>query len=84
MIVGLVLGHEFEMRLCEAVLASIRERGWHHVTLAAFVSPIVAARMLHLDWKKMQHAIGISASARATLGAVTAGRLTMMKNTVSW
>ena len=30
----------------------------------------------------MQHAIGISASARATLGAVTAGKLTMMKNTV--
>ena len=38
--------------------------------------------MLHLDWEQMQHAIGISASARATLGAVTAGKLTMMKNTV--
>jgi 2-methylcitrate dehydratase len=82
LIVGLVLGHEFEMRLCEAGFPGIRERGWHHATLTAFVSPIVAARMLHLDWKKMQHAIGISASARATLGAVTAGKLTMMKNTV--
>jgi 2-methylcitrate dehydratase len=38
--------------------------------------------MLHLDWAKIQHAIGIGASARATLGAVTAGKLTMMKNTV--
>src|SRR5271165_1685060 len=82
LIVGLVLGHEFEMRLCEAAFPGIRERGWHHATLTAFVSPIVAARMLHLDWKQMQHAIGISASARATLGAVTAGKLTMMKNTV--
>jgi len=82
LIVGLVLGHEFEMRWCEAAFPGIRERGWHHATLTAFVSPIVAARMLHLDWKKMQHAIGISASARATLGAVTAGKLTMMKNTV--
>ena len=82
LIVGLVLGHEFEMRLCEAAFPGIRERGWHHATLTAFVSPIVAARLLHLDWKKMQHAIGISASARATLGAVTAGKLTMMKNTV--
>jgi 2-methylcitrate dehydratase len=82
LIVGLVLGHEFEMRLCEAAFPGIRERGWHHATLTAFVSPIVAARMLHLDWQKMQHAIGISASARATLGAVTAGKLTMMKNTV--
>jgi 2-methylcitrate dehydratase len=30
----------------------------------------------------MQHAIGISASRHCTLGAVTAGKLTMMKNTV--
>jgi 2-methylcitrate dehydratase len=82
LIVGLVLGHEFEMRLCEAAFPGIRERGWHHATLTAFVSPIVAARMLHLDWTKMQHAVGISASARVTLGAVTAGKLTMMKNTV--
>ena len=82
LIVGLVLGHEFEMRLCEAAFPGIRERGWHHATLTAFVSPIVAARMLHFDCSKMQHAIGISASARATLGAVTAGKLTMMKNTV--
>ena len=82
LIVGLVLGHEFEMRLCEAAFPGIRERGWHHATLTAFVSPIVAGRMLHLAWPEIQHAIGISASARATLGAVTAGKLTMMKNIV--
>ena len=82
LIVGLVLGHEFEMRLCEAAFPGIRERGWHHATLTAFVSPIVAGRMLHLSAEQIQHAIGISASARATLGAVTAGKLTMMKNTV--
>jgi len=82
LIVGLVLGHEFEMRLCEAAFPGIRERGWHHATLTAFVSPIVAGRMLHLSPEQIQHAIGISASARATLGAVTAGKLTMMKNTV--
>jgi len=82
LIVGLVLGHEFEMRLCEAAFPGIRERGWHHATLTAFVSPIVAGRMLHLSPAQIQHAIGISASARATLGAVTAGKLTMMKNTV--
>ena len=82
LIVGLVLGHEFEMRLCEAAFPGIRERGWHHATLTAFVSPIVAARALHLNWEQMQHAIGISASRHCTLGAVTAGKLTMMKNTV--
>jgi len=82
LIVGLVLGHEFEMRLCEAAFPGIRERGWHHATLTAFVSPIVAGRALHLTWEQIQHAIGISASRHCTLGAVTAGKLTMMKNTV--
>ena len=37
---------------------------------------------MHLGWEQIQHAIGISASRHATLGAVTAGKLTMMKNTV--
>src|SRR5512133_681876 len=81
-IVGLVLGHEFECRFCEAAFPGIRERGWHHATLTAFVSPIVAGRTLKLGWEQIQHAIGISASRQATLGAVTAGKLTMMKNTV--
>jgi 2-methylcitrate dehydratase len=82
LIVGLVLGHEFEMRLCEAAFPGIRERGWHHATLTSFVSPIVAGRALHLSAEQIQHAIGISASRQCTLGAVTAGKLTMMKNTV--
>ena len=60
LIVGLVLGHEFEMRFCEAAFPGIRERGWHHATLTAFVSPIVAGRVLHLGWEQIQHAIGIS------------------------
>src|SRR5207248_533824 len=82
LIVGLVLGHEFEMRFCEAGFPGIRERGWHHATLTAFVSPLVAGRALHLSWEQIQHAVGISASRHCTLGTVTAGKLTMMKNTV--
>lgn len=82
LIVGIVLGYELEMRFCEAAFPGIRERGWHHATLTAFVSPVVAGRALHLGWQQIQHAIGISASRHATLGAVTAGKLTMMKNTV--
>src|SRR5947199_128583 len=61
LIVGLVLGHEFEMRFCETAFPGIRERGWHHATLTAFVSPLVAGRSLHLSWEQIQHAVGISA-----------------------
>jgi 2-methylcitrate dehydratase len=59
LVVGLVLGHEFEMRFCEAAFPGIRERGWHHATLTAFVSPIVAGRALRLSGEQIQHAIGI-------------------------
>jgi len=82
LLVGIIVGHELEMRLCEIAFPGIRERGWHHATLTAFASPVVAGRMLHLTPHQIQHAIGISGSHGATLGAVTAGKLTMMKNTV--
>jgi 2-methylcitrate dehydratase len=82
LIVGIVLGHEIEMRLCEAAFPGIREVGWHHATLTAFASPFVAARLLGLDVERTIAAVGISASHSGSFGSVTAGNLTMMKNTV--
>ena len=82
LIVGIALAYEFEQRLCEVSYPGIRELGWHHATLTAAASPIVAGRMLGLDGERIQHAIGISASRHCTTGSVTAGKLTMMKNTV--
>ncbi len=82
LIVGIILAYEFEMRMCEIAHPGIRERKWHHATLTGFVSPIVAGRIIGLSKEQMIHAIGISGSYHATFGAVTAGHLTMMKNTV--
>jgi 2-methylcitrate dehydratase len=70
------------MRLCEFGLPGIREYGWHHATLTAFAAPIAAGRVLNLTVDQMVQAIGISASRTFTPGAVTAGKLTNMKNTV--
>ena len=81
-ITAIVLAYEFEMRLCEFAVPGVRERKWHHATLTQFVSPIVAGYLMHLTEDQMVHAIGISGSHNLTLGAVTAGQLTMMKNTV--
>jgi 2-methylcitrate dehydratase len=81
LIVGIVLAYELEMRFCEAAFPGIEERGWHHATLTAFVSPMVAGPMLRLGWQRIQNAIGISAVGRITLGSVSAGELTMVKNT---
>ena len=82
LILGIALAYEVEQRLCELSFPGIRELGWHHATLTAVASPVVAGRLLGLDADCIQHAIGISASRHCTTGAVTAGRLTMMKNTV--
>jgi 2-methylcitrate dehydratase len=82
LLLGIALAYEFEQRLCEVSFPGIRELGWHHATLTAVAAPIAAGRMLGLDAGQIQHAIGISASRHCTTGSVTAGKLTMMKNTV--
>jgi 2-methylcitrate dehydratase len=81
-ITAIVLGYEFEQRLCEFAKPGVRERKWHHATLTQFVSPIVAGKLLKLNVDQMVNAIGINGSHNHTIGCPTAGRLTMMKNTV--
>jgi 2-methylcitrate dehydratase len=81
-IVAIVLAYEFEQRLCEFAKPGVRERKWHHATLTQFVSPIVAGKLLGLTVDQMTNAIGINGSHNHTIGCPTAGRLTMMKNTV--
>jgi 2-methylcitrate dehydratase len=82
LLVGIIIGYEIEMRLCEYVTPGIRERGWHHATLTQLVSPLVAGKMLGLSVDQLTNATGISGCHNFTLGAVAAGKLTMMKNTV--
>ena len=82
LILATIIAYEVEQRLCEFGLPGIREYGWHHATLTAFAAPIAAGRVLNLTVEQMVQAIGISASRTFTPGAVTAGKLTNMKNTV--
>lgn len=81
-ITAIVLAYEFEQRLCLFAVPGIRERKWHHATLTQFVSPIVAGKILGLTVDQMVNAIGISGSHNYTIGCPTAGKLTMLKNTV--
>ncbi|NQT25994.1 MmgE/PrpD family protein [candidate division KSB1 bacterium] len=81
-ITAIVLAYEFEQRLCEFARPGFRERKWHHASITQLVSPVVAAKMLHLPADQMVHAMGISGCHNHTLGCVTAGKLSMMKNTV--
>ena len=81
-IAGIVLAYELEMRLCEFGVPGIRERGWHHASLTQIASPVVASFMMGLSVDQIVNAIGISTCHNMTMGAVAAGKLTMMKNTV--
>jgi 2-methylcitrate dehydratase len=81
-ITAIILAYEFEQRLCLFAKPGVRERKWHHATLTQFVSPIVAGKLLGLDIGQMVNAIGISGCHNHTIGCPTAGKLTMMKNTV--
>lgn len=82
LILATIIAYEVEMRLCEFGVPGIREYGWHHATLTAFAAPIAAGRVLNLNVEQMVQAIGISAARTFCPGAVTAGKLTNMKNTV--
>ncbi|MCK6475347.1 MAG: MmgE/PrpD family protein [Phycisphaerales bacterium] len=82
LILATVIAYEVEQRLCEFGVPGIREYGWHHATLTAFAAPIAAGKVIGLNADQMVQAIGISASRTFTPGAVTAGKLTNMKNTV--
>jgi 2-methylcitrate dehydratase len=82
LILGTIIAYEIEMRLCEIGRPGVREYGWHHATLSAFAAPVAAGRVLNLTRDQMVSAIGISAARTFCPGAVTAGKLTNMKNTV--
>ena len=82
LILATIIAYEIEMRLCEVGRPGVREYGWHHATLSAFAAPIAAGRVLNLTPEQMVSAMGISASRTFCPGAVTAGKLTNMKNTV--
>ncbi|NIM19853.1 MAG: MmgE/PrpD family protein [Candidatus Latescibacteria bacterium] len=80
--VAIIIAYDIEMRLCDFAKPGIRERGWHHATLTQLASPFVAGKLLDLTPLQMVNAAGISGSCHCSMGAVTAGKLTMMKNTV--
>lgn len=82
LILATVIAYELQCRFAEIGRPGIREYGWHHATLSGFSSALTAGRVLNLTPDQLVNAVGICASRTGTLGAVTAGTLTMMKNTV--
>ena len=77
LITAIALAYEVQCRLCDA--ASLRARGWDHVTYGAFSSGLAAARLMGLDAERTRHAIGIAGVASAALRQSRVGELSHWK-----
>ncbi|MBI1884405.1 MAG: MmgE/PrpD family protein [Chlamydiae bacterium] len=76
-ITAVVLGYEIQCRLCDA--ASIRSRGWDHVTYGAFSSALVASKLLKLKEHQIYHALNLAGVANVALRQTRVGELSMWK-----
>ena len=77
LIVAIVLAYEIQCRLCDA--ASLRARGWDHVTYGAFSTALAAARLMRLDSARTRHAVGIAGVASVALRQSRVGELSHWK-----
>src|SRR5438128_319329 len=77
LITAIALAYEVQCRLCDA--ASIRARGWDHVTYGAFSTALAAARLMKLDPAKTRHAVNIAGVAGAAMRQARAGELSHWK-----
>jgi 2-methylcitrate dehydratase len=77
MITAAALAYEVQCRLCDA--ASIRARGWDHVTYGAFSTALASAKLMKLDQEKTRHAVNIAGVAGAALRQARVGELSHWK-----
>src|SRR6202023_1027428 len=77
LITAIALAYEVQCRFCDA--ASLRARGWDHVTYGAFSTALAAARLMKLDPEKTRHAVNIAGVACAARRQARVGELSHWK-----
>src|ERR1700736_3922484 len=77
LIAAIALAYEVQCRLCDA--ASIRARGWDHVTYGAFSTALAGAHLMKLDPEKTRHAVNIAGVACAAMRQSRVGELSHWK-----
>jgi 2-methylcitrate dehydratase len=77
LIAAIALAYEVQCRFCDA--ASIRARGWDHVTYGTFSTALACAHLMKLDPKKTRHAINIAGVAGAAMRQARVGELSHWK-----
>src|SRR6476619_5229420 len=77
LITAIALAYEVQCRFCDA--ASIRARGWDHVTYGAFSTAVASAKLMNLDPKDTRHAVNIAGVAGAAMRQARVGELSHWK-----
>ena len=77
LITAIALAYEVQCRFCDA--ASLRARGWDHVTYGAFSTALASAKLMELDLEKTRHAINIAGVASAAMRQARVGELSHWK-----
>jgi 2-methylcitrate dehydratase len=77
LITAIALAYEVQCRFCDA--ASIRARGWDHVTYGTFSTALACAQLMRLDPEKTRHAVNIAGVAGAAMRQARAGELSHWK-----
>jgi len=77
LIAAIALGYEIQCRLCDT--ASLRARGWDHVTYVALSSALLSARLLDLDAERTEHAVNIAGVSAGSLRQSRVGELSHWK-----
>ena len=76
-ITAVVLGYEVQCRLCDA--ASLRNRGWDHVTYIALSSALAAAKVMKLPLDKTLETLALAGVPNIALRQTRVGELSMWK-----
>lgn len=74
---AIVLAYEIQCRLCDA--ASIRSRGWDHVTYGSFSAGLAAGKLYGLDKQAMIHLQGLAATPNNAMRQTRVGELSHWK-----
>ncbi|MFQ5737122.1 MAG: MmgE/PrpD family protein, partial [Thermodesulfobacteriota bacterium] len=77
LIAAVAAAYEVQCALCDA--ATLRARGWDHVTWGAFSSTLAASMLLGLCVEETIHALGIAGVTAPALRQTRAGELSMWK-----
>ena len=76
-ITAAALAYEVQCRFCDA--ASLRARGWDHVTYGAISTALASAKLMRLDPERTRHAVNIAGVACAAMRQARVGELSHWK-----